>query len=343
MKIERMTHDAVPMLWHAGFPEDTDAFIDAYWREHSDQMRAAMLRDDDGEICAGLHVVPQTICVRGAAIPAAMVAGVATKKEKRRRGYAGMLLRDTAQKLRQSGVALAVLDPFRESFYEPYGYRTGSFYRDAVWARRQNVPIEKTDDIARLDRIYRASAADMSGYVLRTKDDWSFRLHDAALDGAAAFTLDDRAYAIAQTDGETIDVWEAMGRSGEDFFAMLSALCGTFQKDAAYRIIAKRSDEEVRHGAMYCPLDLPSIVQSVPTAADGAFSFLVSDAAREEEYTLSWRCENGHAVLTEEKARGSIDAGVLFLTLLGVETKEGAEQDLLRSYPPMTTVLWEQY
>ena len=86
MKIERMTHDAVPMLWHAGFPEDTDAFIDAYWREHSDQMRAAMLRDDDGEICAGLHVVPQTICVRGAAIPAAMVAGVATKKEKRRRG-----------------------------------------------------------------------------------------------------------------------------------------------------------------------------------------------------------------------------------------------------------------
>ena len=87
MKIERMTHDAVPMLWHAGFPEDTDAFIDAYWWEHSDQMRAAMLRDDDGEICAGLHVVPQTICVRGAAIPAAMVAGVATKKEKRRNDF----------------------------------------------------------------------------------------------------------------------------------------------------------------------------------------------------------------------------------------------------------------
>ena len=129
----------------------------------------------------------------------------------------------------------------------------------------------------------------------------------------------------------------------KDHGLVLSALCGAFQKDAAYRIIAKRSDGEVRHGAMYCPLDLPSIVQSVPTAADGAFSFLVSDAAREEEYTLSWRCENGHAVLTEEKARGSIDAGVLFLTLLGVEKKEGAERDLLRCYPPMTTVLWEQY
>ena len=80
--------------------------------------------EEDGEIIAMLHLNPFLISFFGKEIKASYIYAVATKKEKRRQGIMGELLRYSFTLLKEEGEAFCFLIPVAESIYSPYGFRT---------------------------------------------------------------------------------------------------------------------------------------------------------------------------------------------------------------------------
>ena len=108
-------------LYREVFPEDTEEFFDFYYRKSPKQILAM---EEDGEIIAMLHLNPFLISFFGKEIKASYIYAVATKKEKRRQGIMGELLRYSFTLLKEEGEAFCFLIPVAESIYSPYGFRT---------------------------------------------------------------------------------------------------------------------------------------------------------------------------------------------------------------------------
>ena len=108
-------------LYREVFPEDTEAFVDFYYRERPKRILAM---EEDGEIIAMRHLNPFLLSFFGKEIKASYIYAVATKKEKRRQGIMGELLRYSFTLLKEEGEAFCFLIPVAESIYSPYGFRT---------------------------------------------------------------------------------------------------------------------------------------------------------------------------------------------------------------------------
>lgn len=108
-------------LYREIFPEDTEAFLDFYYKERPKRILAM---EEDGQIIAMLHLNPFLISFFGKEITASYIYAVATKKEKRRQGIMGELLRYAFQLLKEEGEVFCILIPVAESIYSPYGFRT---------------------------------------------------------------------------------------------------------------------------------------------------------------------------------------------------------------------------
>ncbi|MGC5017281.1 GNAT family N-acetyltransferase [Micromonospora sp. DT47] len=78
--------------------------------------------EEDGETCAAASAVPMRQNLRGAVLPMAGVAGVATHPLARRKGHVRALLHQLLDEMRDGGHPLTALYPFRASFYEKFGY-----------------------------------------------------------------------------------------------------------------------------------------------------------------------------------------------------------------------------
>lgn len=342
-----MPQSAARRLWQAGFPEDSDAFFESY-RDMRSVWEYTLALCEDDMWCAGLHIVPQTLCVRDTNILAGMVAGVSTEPSKRKRGYAGQLMRAAAELMRKHGMALAVLDPFRESFYEPFGYRTGTVYRDRICTEAKSVPLMETDDAVLLNSMYSACMKDFSGYVARTSRDWAFRLQDAALDGAKAF-LTHSAYAIVKEEEDAVRVWEYTGRNAASCQTLLMGLCHHFGKPVHYSEPARLGEENTRHGAMYCPLDIVQLIGQIKAQGDWSVKLCVVQDDAMQKITIT--ATGGRAAVSFHEEQASvIDAGELFLILLGARDAHDVKSldaetanALFQIYPTCKTLLFEQY
>ncbi|MFE9691566.1 enhanced intracellular survival protein Eis [Micromonospora sp. NPDC005806] len=78
--------------------------------------------EEGGTTTATASAIPMRQNLRGAVLPMAGVAGVATHPLARRRGHVRNLLHQLLDEMREDGHALTALYPFRASFYERFGY-----------------------------------------------------------------------------------------------------------------------------------------------------------------------------------------------------------------------------
>ena len=108
-------------LYREIFQEDTEAFLDFYYKKRPKRILAM---EEDGVVIAMLHLNPFQLSFFGKEITASYIYAVATKKEKRRQGIMGELLRYAFQLLKEEGEAFCILIPVAESIYSPYGFRT---------------------------------------------------------------------------------------------------------------------------------------------------------------------------------------------------------------------------
>lgn len=131
-----------------------------------------------------LTLVPSQLRIGGAVVPAAGVAGVATRPAFQCRGYAASLLAETVPALRSEGFAVSLLHPVSAPFYQELGWEYAS--RQVRW---MSAPAS-LPDCAEADSVRPAQSGDWPAIEA---------LHDTLTrTGTGSFQRDPRRWQLIQ-------------------------------------------------------------------------------------------------------------------------------------------------
>ncbi len=214
-------------LWKEAF-SDSDAFIDWYFKNkvlpgHS------LGAYDDGGLVSVLHMIPFTIRLQGKPAKSLMIAGAATKQERRGEGHMRELLLHSLEEMRSRGIFITHLYPFKHSFYERFGWTTYSYVHRAVVTEaplRRDIEVIETDDPAAMESIYARMMRGYDGNVVRGSREWRWRIGELRSDGghAAVLIKDDKpsAYMLYYGNRTGAEVIETAYSDEEDIGALLS-------------------------------------------------------------------------------------------------------------------------
>lgn len=136
-------------------------------------------------LAAQLQLIPLTVRTGLGTATATGIGGVASAPETRRRGHVAALMRHAAEELRAAGVPLAILYPFKVSFYARQGFAT--FFERRVYQgpptsfaafqlRGGTFAPAGPADIPELDRLYAAALRGRFGTVVRDESWWRRRV-----------------------------------------------------------------------------------------------------------------------------------------------------------------------
>lgn len=108
-------------LWEEAFPEDSQSFDDYYFSEKLKENRI-LVRTEDGQIAAMLHRNPYRIYIRGQRQSCDYIVGVATRQDKRHRGYMRQLLERVFQDMTEEQMPFCFLMPADPAIYQPFDF-----------------------------------------------------------------------------------------------------------------------------------------------------------------------------------------------------------------------------
>lgn len=109
-------------LWEEAFPEDSRAFDDYYYKEKVEKNRILALVEEPGQIQAMIQMNPYLVQAGGFRWTVDYLVGVATRKEKRHRGYMRRLLQQMMEDMRAASMPFCFLMPAAEAIYRPFGF-----------------------------------------------------------------------------------------------------------------------------------------------------------------------------------------------------------------------------
>jgi GNAT superfamily N-acetyltransferase len=213
-------------LWKEAFG-DSDAFINWYFRHKV--MPGNSLGLFDGGLVSMLHMIPFTIRLQGKPVKSLMIAGAATKQERRGEGHMRVLLLEALMEMRSRGVFITHLYPFKHSFYERFGWTAYShvhraFVTDAPL--RRDIEVIETDDYHALESVYKRMMGSFDGYIVRGSREWRWRMGELKADGGhtALLIKNDaiRAYMLYYVAHKRAEVVETAYTDEEDVGALLS-------------------------------------------------------------------------------------------------------------------------
>ncbi len=249
------------MNFHAARPEDAEnalhtlcaAFeLDAdlarpifYGDPYFELSHKRLLSLPDAGVVSALTIVPTRLRVGGVPVPCGGVAGVATRPEWQRRGYAGSLLSQTVTDLWDDlGYPLSLLHPVSAPFYRQFGweYATHDFLWQAVPAAlprhpeaRHVRPARDTDWPIICDLASKLTASD-TGAFARDLRRWS--LIRLPLPGREAYVFDAAGtvtgYALWERT-DTLTVLEMHGQTAEARHGLCGLLASQPELMASWR------------------------------------------------------------------------------------------------------------
>ena len=329
-------------MWQEGFPEDREAFFRLFWEKRSEQRESFGLYDD-GRLVSALHLIPQKLEIRNAEVDAVMVAGVATRRDARHRGYASFLMREAHEWIRQAGYPLAFLDPFLEAFYRPFGYETGTGYRDIVFgAEGDPQRLSAVKDTAALQSVYRERTRETGVCVNRSQADWAFRTADLALENGAVWK-DNRSssYLMLTEEEDSVRIFEHQTAPGH-LKDVMEAVCALYHKPVVCPVQAETDEEGFRHGAMFAPIRIADLIRTVPRM-EGETEFRLGTP----QGTLLVRLNPRDVSFEKTAGQAQISDRQMLLLMIGAEARGAGDESLLKElrciYPARRGIVWEQY
>lgn len=246
MEIRLLEKSDIPeakALWKEAF-SDSDAFINWYFKnkvlpEHS-------LAAFDGGLVSVLHMIPFTIRLQGKPVKSLMIAGAATRQERRGEGHMRELLFHSLEEMRSRGIFVTHLYPFKHSFYEHFGWAAYTHvHREVVTEAplRRDVEVMETDDPGALQAIYSRMMRNYDGFVVRGSREWRWRMGELKADGghAAVLIKEDKpaAYALYYGGRTGAEVIETAYNDEEEIGALLSYILGQGYKRVNYFVPAQ--------------------------------------------------------------------------------------------------------
>lgn len=122
-RLEVWEHEKTRPLYEEVFSEDSKGFVDYYYTEKTKDNQIYVV-EEDGTICAMLHLNPYPVMVNGQEKLLHYIVAVATKPEYRKRGYMAALIRRVLEDMYAAGEIFTYLMPAAEGIYLPHDFRT---------------------------------------------------------------------------------------------------------------------------------------------------------------------------------------------------------------------------
>jgi predicted acetyltransferase len=232
--LEKEDMPEAKLLWKEAFA-DSDAFIAWYFKNKV--LSGNSLGLFDSGLVSVLHMIPYTVRLRGKPVKSLMIAGAATKQERRGEGHMRELLLEALVEMRSRGIFVTHLYPFEHSFYERFGWETVTHvHRATVTAAplRRDIEVIETDDCGALGPIYNRMMRGFDGFVVRGSREWRWRMGELKADGGQAAVLikgdTASAYMLYYSEKHKAEVIETAYSDEEDIGALLSYI---LRKDCA--------------------------------------------------------------------------------------------------------------
>jgi len=135
---------------------DLDSWVNSYeWLADNRGLEYVVVVEADGEIVSSLLCTPGEAMFRDDVVALSAVGGVATLPEHRKKGYAGMMMREAVRILHRNGWHTSALWPFSYNYYRKFGWEVGSEHR--MYA----VPSEVARGLAAPDGVRPATESDL--------------------------------------------------------------------------------------------------------------------------------------------------------------------------------------
>lgn len=194
----------VQALWKQCF-DDTSAFVQWYFQRYYQKENTLGIFVGD-TLLASAQMIPYTIALRGAEVPAAYIVGVDTLPEARNQGCARRLLLECLRTQRERGQTISLLMPFEGQFYYRYGWPFCYFHqrmeihpqelRCAAREWGQIRQMELPEAVSVIQPIYNYFVQQYHGAVCRTDHQWQLIIEDAALEHTACYLLEQGGQAM---------------------------------------------------------------------------------------------------------------------------------------------------
>ncbi|NCC15505.1 MAG: GNAT family N-acetyltransferase [Clostridia bacterium] len=212
--------EAFYRLWKLCF-EDSDNFCDWLFQNRFFPEYSVCL-ENNREMRSAMQGVPYTIRVRGKDLEGAMLCGVSTHPDHRKKGYMRKIFTFEMNLLRQKGVLLAVHTPAELESYFAYGHYPVA---DAAYIQGQSKAQQGEGFLffekSRWEELYPLYEINIgekySGAVRRTKDEFMRKCEDYASDGGKCIVLQDakvQGYAFLYLLEDEIICPEAVANEG---------------------------------------------------------------------------------------------------------------------------------
>jgi predicted acetyltransferase len=136
-------------------------------------LRDVRVAELEGQVAASLVIYPLTTWVRGQRLPVAGIGSVAVSPEHRRRGVGEAAMRAALRELRQRGIHLSMLYPFRSSYYRRLGYGVIEYVHQLAVAA-SNLPL--SDQSRRVRRLMHPDRPAVEALYDRVAQDGHFAM-----------------------------------------------------------------------------------------------------------------------------------------------------------------------
>ncbi|MCI8703873.1 MAG: GNAT family N-acetyltransferase [Anaerotignum sp.] len=219
-------------LWKACF-HDSDAFCNWFFEKRFLPEYSVCL-ETEGEFASCMQAYPYSVWLRGREIPGAMLCGVSTDPNHRKKGYMGKIFPYEMEMLRQKDILVAPHTPAVLESYFSFGHFPVA---DASYLECKSVPaypvsknihlLSAKADFERIYPIYLTFAKKYSGMILRSKADFLRKCDDYAADGGKCIAYvkngDIKGYCFFYQTEECVDCVEAVATDG-NYYTLLEGL-----------------------------------------------------------------------------------------------------------------------
>ncbi len=209
-------------LWKVCFG-DSDAFCDWFFKNRFLPEYSVCLETEQG-IASCMQAYPYTFWIREKEISGAMLCGVSTAPEQRKKGFMGQIFRYEMHHLAEKGCLIAPHTPAVLESYFPFGHFPVA---DATYLAGRDIPhvvrpkeIVSVDfsQIAALYPLYERFAKKYSGMLKRTEADFQRKAADYATDNGQCIVYIEKgqpkAYAFYYKLKERLVCIEAVAEDG---------------------------------------------------------------------------------------------------------------------------------
>ena len=177
-------------LWDETFTEDSDNWRDWYFDNIYKPQNAILMLDSNG-IVSMSHNNPYSMVLNSKILKVSALAGVATRKDSRKRGYAHELIKMCLKDAKSKGDALSFLYPFNYDFYRKYGYE--QCYENMIYTVEsrdsESLEIKEIDGARDTHMLYSQYAQSLNGYIARGRKYQQIKFSEHFADGNKAYIV----------------------------------------------------------------------------------------------------------------------------------------------------------